>query len=199
MEKLYLEKPTIERKEEGIKYIQEFLDYNSKIHGVGGLDDVVLENKTYEEWLEDLYKMEEKEYAESKNLVPGSTYFTVRVSDNKIVGMISLRYYLNEILKNYGGHIGYGIRPTERRKGYAKIQLYLCLLECQKLGIDKVMIDCVDTNIGSEKTIQSLGGEYERDYYLESKDITLHNYWINVDESIDKYKDDYKEKILIKK
>ena len=71
----------------------------------------------------------EKNYAESKKLVPATTYFTIRESDNKIIGMINFKHYLNEYLRNFGGHIGYVIRPTERRKGYAKIQLYLVLLE----------------------------------------------------------------------
>lgn len=105
--------------------------------------------------------------------------------------MINFRHYLNDYLKNYGGHIGYAIRPTERRKGYAKIQLYLVLLEAQKMGLDKVMVDCVNTNESSEKTIKALGGIFDREVYEENRQVTLHNYWINVDESIEKNKDKY--------
>lgn len=83
--------------------------------------------------------------------MPGITYFTVRESDNRIVGMVNFRFYLKGKLLKIGGHIGYGIRPTERRKGLAKIQLYLTLLVAQKIGLDKVMIDCTDKNIGSKK------------------------------------------------
>lgn len=83
--------------------------------------------------------------------MPGITYFTVRESDNRIVGMVNFRFYLKGKLLKIGGHIGYGIRPTEGRKGLAKIQLYLTLLVAQKIGLDKVMIDCTDTNIGSKK------------------------------------------------
>ena len=195
MEKFYLELPTIERKQEALDYLQEHVDNGSDLNGTGGLKDC-LEGITYEEWLDDVIKFQEKEYAESKNKVPGTTFFTIRESDNKIVGMVNLRHYLNDYLKNFGGHIGYGIRPTERRKGYAKIQLYLCLLEAKKLKIDRVRIDCIDTNIGSEKTMQALGGIYERSTYIKEKNKTLKKYWINVDDSIEKYEDEYKKYIL---
>lgn len=146
---------------------------------------------TYKEWLDNVIKCQGKDYAESKGKVAATTYFTIRESDNKIIGMVNFRHYLNEYLKNFGGHIGYGIRPTERKKGYAKIQLYLVLLEAQKMGIDKVMVDCVDTNEASEKVIKSLGGVFEREVYEENKKVTLHNYWINVDESISKNEEKY--------
>ena len=61
-----------------------------------------------------------------------------------------------------GGHIGYGIRPSERRKGYNKINLYLALKEAKKIGLDRVMIDCAAFNIASDKTIQAFGGILER-------------------------------------
>lgn len=116
MEKLRFEIPSIERKEDALEYIKEFIDNNSKINGVGGLDRY-LDN--YEGWLIKL----ENDYntIPNESRVPGITYFLVRESDNKIVGMINIRLSLNERLKKYGGHIGYSIRPTERRKGYNKV------------------------------------------------------------------------------
>lgn len=195
MEKFYLEKPSIERKDEIIEYLDEFKKYNSSINGTGGLNSIY-KGKTIEEALDNCIKMEDKEYAEAKGFVQGSTYFLIRENDNKIVGMFNLRHYLNDYLKDFGGHIGYGIRPTERRKGYAKLQLYFALLEAQKLGIEEVMIDCIDDNIGSEKTIQALGGVFEKEIYEAKEDRILHNYWINVNDSIEKYKDIYEEYII---
>ena len=64
----------------------------------------------------------------------------------KIVGMIQVRHYFNEYLEKYGGHIGYSITPSERCKGYTKEMLQLTLPECKKMGINKVLITCVDTN-----------------------------------------------------
>lgn len=190
MEKFYFEEPSLERKEDALDYLKEHIDYKSDINGTGGLNRVS-EEYSYEEWLKDVIKSQDEEWAKSVGKVPATTYFTIRESDNKIIGMVNFRHSLNERLRKVGGHIGYGIRPTERRKGYAKIQLYLALLEAQKLGLDRVMIDCVNTNIGSEKTILALGGELEGEVYDEVNDRTMRNYWINVDESIEKYKDIY--------
>ena len=110
--------------------------------------------------------------------------------------MINVRYYVStEKLKNGWSHIGYGIRPTERRKGYAKIALYLGLLEEQKLGEERILLDCTVENIGPNKTILSLGGELEKTE-LDEYDNTMTNYyWINVIESIEKYYEYYKDYI----
>ena len=112
MERLYLEEPSIERKEDAIEYIKEHHEYNSRINGTGGLNRYI---DDYEGWLEKL----EQDYIQEpdEERVPARTYFLVRENDNKIVGMINIRTVLNESLKKYGGHIGYGIRPTERKKG----------------------------------------------------------------------------------
>lgn len=123
-------------------------------------------------------------------------YFTIRESDNKIIGMVNIRHYLNDYLRKFGGHIGYGIRPTERRKGYNKIQLYLTLLKAQKLGLYKVMLGCSVDNLGSDKTIKALGGILERCELDESDNTMTNVYWINVDESIKKYKDEYSKYIM---
>ncbi len=188
MEQFYFEIPTIERKDDALDFLFEHAKYNSKINGTSNLDRC-LEGIPYEDWLADCLGCFKDDYAAKRGFVPASTFFTVRKSDNKIVGMVNIRHYLNDFLKKFGGHIGYDIRPTERRKGYAKIQLYLALIECNKLGIDKAMLECVDTNIGSDKTIQALGGEFEENYYDEKNNETLKHYWINVKESLEKYKD----------
>lgn len=188
MEKFYLEIPTIERKREALEYLKEHVEANSKINGSGGLNRC-LNEMTYEEWLQDVLRCAAEEYTKSNNLVPATTFFTIRKSDNRIIGMVNIRHYLNDALLKSGGHIGYGIRPSERQKGYAKVQLYLALLEANKIGLDKVMVDCVNTNIASDKTIKALGGIFEREEYEEEKNRTLNVYWIDVKDSIEKYKE----------
>ena len=145
-----------------------------------------LKEYTYEKWLKKLEKYKNRDIALSLGKVPGETYFLVRENDNKIIGMINIRLELNEFLKSFGGHIGYSIRPTERRKGYNKINLYLGLIRCQELKINKVMITCSVSNLGSDKTIQALGGILERTE-IDPSDNTLTNvYWIDVDGCIKK-------------
>ena len=196
MERFYLEEPSLERKDEIIEYLDEFVKYNSNINGTGSLDKIY-DGYTFEEALERCLNMKNELYAKSINRVPGKTFLLIRKDDNKIVGTINIRWNLSEKMLKFGGNIGYGIRPTERRKGYNKIQLYLVLLEAQKLNLDKVMLDCSVDNLGSDKTIKALGGILER-CELDEADNTMTNvYWINVDESIKKYKDEYDSFIAI--
>lgn len=196
MERFYLEEPSLERKDEIIEYLDEFVKYNSNINGTGSLDKIY-DGYTFEEALERCLNMKNEEYAKSINRVPGKTFLLIRKNDNKTVGTINIRWNLSEKMLEFGGHIGYGIRPTERRKGYNKIQLYLVLLEAQKLNLDKVMIDCSVDNLGSDKTIKALGGILERCELDESDNTMTNVYWINVDESIKKYKDEYDSFIAI--
>ena len=195
MERFYLEEPSLERKDEIIEYLDEFVKYNSNINGTGSLDKIY-DGYTFEEALERCLNMKNEEYAKSINRVPGKTFLLIRKNDNKIVGTINIRWNLSEKMLEFGGHIGYGIRPTERRKGYNKIQLYLVLLEAQKLNLDKVMLDCSVDNLGSDKTIKALGGILERCELDESDNTMTNVYWINVDESTKKYKDEYSKYIM---
>ena len=198
MEKFYIEKPSMKRKDEIIEYLDEFVKYNSNINGSGSLDKIY-EGYTFEEALDRCLNMEDKEYAESVGRCQGKTFLLIRENDNKIVGTINVRWNLNEEMLKFGGHIGYGVRPTERRKGYNKINLYLGLIEAKKVGLDKVMIDCSKTNLGSDKTIQALGGILER-CDKDPYDGELTNvYWIDVNESLEKYKDTYEQFISEKK
>ncbi len=191
MEKLYLELPSLERKNEALEYIEEFYKYDSQIHGTGSLDRELKKGKAYEEWLSNNIKLHDENYALEKGLVPAYTYFLIREDDNKLIGMIDLRLGLNDYLRNFGGHIGYSIRPTERKKGYNKINLYLVLQEAQRYNLDKVLITCADSNDGSRKTILSLGGKFEKSSFDESDNETMELYWIDVNESIEKHKDLY--------
>ena len=156
MEIFYLETPSLERKNEIIDYINEFVEYKSDINGTGALDKI-LEGYTFEQALERCLNMENREYAEENGRCQGKTFLLIRKNDNKIVGTINVRWNLTEKMKQFGGNIGYGIRPTERRKGYNKINLYLGLIEAKKLGLNKVMLDCDVENLGSSKTMEALG------------------------------------------
>ena len=189
----YLERPCIDRKIEAIEYIDEFIKYNSEIHGVGSLNKY-LDN--YETWLDKLE--ENRNIKEIGKLVPSETFFLIRKNDNKIVGMIDIRLALNDFLKKYGGNIGYSIRPTERRKGYNKINLYLALKFCQEKGLKEVLLDCEVNNLASANTIISLGGVLVKEGINEISNTFMKDFIINVDESIEKYKDEY-EKYINKK
>jgi len=77
-----------------------------------------------------------------------------------------------------GGHIGDGVRPSERRKGYATAMIALALDECRKLGIEKVLMVCNKENTGSAKSIQNNGGVLENEINVEGE--TVQRYWIQL-------------------
>lgn len=110
--------------------------------------------------------------------VPDTTLFCLDKDRNILVGAVNIRHYLNDALLKTGGHIGDGVRPSERRKGYATAMIALALDECKKLGIDKVLICCNKENIGSAKSIINNGGilenEIEVDGHIEQR------YWIKL-------------------
>ena len=93
-----------------------------------------------------------------------------------MVGIIDIRHRLNDYLLKFGGNIGYSVRKSERRKGYAKTMLALGLEECRKLGLEKVLITCDKENIASAKTILACGGVLENEI-PEERRITQ-RYWI---------------------
>ncbi len=196
MEKFYLEEPSIKRKDEIIDYINEFVLYRSDINGAGSLDKI-LEGYTFLEALDRCLNMQYEDYARKLGKCPAKTFLLIRENDNRIVGTINIRWNLTEEMKQFGGNIGYSIRPTERRKGYNKINLYLGLIEAQKLGLDRVMLDGDVNNIASDRTMQALGGVLERTE-IDPSDGTLTNvYWFNVDECLEKYKEQYIDKIKL--
>ena len=182
MDYLYYEVPSLARKEEAIEYIKEHHEYNSRINGSCGLYKYI---DDYEGWLQKLEDYKQP----TEDRVPALTYFLVRESDNKIIGMANIRLYLNDRLREEGGHIGYGIRPSERRKGYNKINLYRALEVCQEQGIEEVVLDCNKDNLGSSRTMIALGGIKQYEKMHDGK--LIERYAINVSESVEKYKDIY--------
>ena len=156
MDKIILVKPDLSYADEIIKYKEESLAESPIINGSAGLNRF----SSIEDWLEELKKRSSEDTV-PKGLVPSSTYLGVREKDNYIVGMIDIRHYLNEYLTQAGGHIGYGVRKTERNKGYAKQMLKLALEKCKELKIKKVLITCDEDNIASEKVILSANAKLE--------------------------------------
>lgn len=126
------------------------------------------------------YYVENLELKEETNgRVPDTTLFCLDIDRNRLVGAVNIRHYLNESLLYNGGHIGDGIRPSERRKGYATAMIALALEECRKLGIDRVLMCCDKDNIGSMKSIISNGGVLENEVVNEDGGIEQ-RYWIEL-------------------
>ena len=195
MEKFYLEEPSQERKKDILDYLNEFVLYHSDVNGAGALNKI-LSGQSFEEALDRCLNMKNEEYAKKYGRCQSKTFLLIRKNDNKLIGMINVRWNLTEEMKRFGGNIGYGIRPTERRKGYNKINLYLGLLEAKKIGLDKAMLDCETSNIASSKTMTSLGGVLDRTEIDPYDGILTSVYYIDISASLTKYKNTYTRFIL---
>lgn len=174
-DELYLKIPTIEDKDAVIEFRDELLKFGGELNGEGGF---ARENITYEEWLKKL-EMYSNPDTVPEGKVRGNQFLTFRKMDNKLVGMVNVRYELNDFLFNIGGHIGDCIRPTERNKGYATEQLRLAIELVNMCGLDKVLITCKDTNIASAKTIEKNNGILEN-VVTDSDGVRHRRYWINI-------------------
>lgn len=139
--KVELLRPTLEMEEMHYDFIREWDEAKENIVPYAAR----LLDMDYKTWLQNTYKFE---VTCPDGFVPAHTLFLVE--DNKrILGAINIRHYLNDYLLNYGGHIGYGIRPSARRKGYAALMLSLALPKAKELGITKALITCDKDNLGS--------------------------------------------------
>ncbi len=114
-------------------------------------------------------------------LVSDSVFFLLDEERDRLLGAVNIRHYLSESLLKEGGHIGDGIRPSERRKGYATEMVRLALIECRKLGIDRVLMTCEKSNIGSAKSIIRNGGVLENEFVNSDGEIEQ-RYWITLDD-----------------
>jgi len=169
-------RPTEEYLEQVWDYKREMFAADSSMDGTGPLRRA----NSAEEWLE--YSRTCETIEKSEKLVPATQFILVRESDNKLVGMLQVRHCFNAYLEKYAGHIGYSVRPSERRKGYAKAMLKEALTFCrEELDLEKVLITCYPHNEGSRRTILSCGGVYDYTIYEPDEDAYLERYWITLE------------------
>ncbi|MBZ9685861.1 GNAT family N-acetyltransferase [Clostridium estertheticum] len=173
LDEVYLVTPSMEHKESYKEMILEFEKAEDSIYPGAirprGMD--------YKDWLKNLETYRSSETCPS-HLAPSDTYFLVN-KYNRIFGAISIRHCLNEELLKFGGHIGYGIIPSERRKGYAKSMLKMALENCKSRNMKQVLITCNKVNIASAKTIIANGGVLENELMEEDGNL-VQRYWVEL-------------------
>ncbi|AVN62648.1 GNAT family N-acetyltransferase [Mesoplasma coleopterae] len=168
--KIHLVKPELKHVTEISNVLNDFLkNSNEMISGIQGASDIhTFEN--IDQWIKFAQKGTGKE-----GWMPFKQYLAIN-EENEIVGFINLRLQLNDHLLNFGGHIGYSVCPSQRKKGYATEMLKQTLKIAKKEGISKILITCLDTNIASEKVILNNDGVYE-DSRKNGNDI-IKRFWI---------------------
>lgn len=123
-------------------------------------------------------------YAQGRGLpegyLPHTEYWLVE--RDIYIGRLDIRHDLNQHLREVGGHIGYDIRPSMRRKGYGTRILELGLLKAKELGLKKVLLTCSEGNTPSEKIILANGGVYEDSKYHDGLQVMKKRFWISLGE-----------------
>lgn len=149
--------PSEDMEEDILQYKEEhFVFGETQVHGTGGL-------AYYDSFGEWLNHIREIEAGDPKNGVKTSTLFSKRLSDGRLIGCIKLHHMLTEDLKS-GGHLAYGIRPSERGKGYGRKQLLLALQYAWHLPMEEVIVSCDRSNVASAETAKSCGGILVREF-----------------------------------
>ena len=172
-----LEKPSERRKASYLSLVQEFREKGEPfIPFILGFPTDV-----FSAFLE---KMEDcaKGIGMTKDYVPHETFWLV-ADDSEVVAVSNLRHHLTESSRKDGGHIGYGVRPSARRKGYATNILAETLKKANQRGITKALVTCHKSNQGSVKTILKNGGVLDSVEFMEDHNEIMQRYWINITES----------------
>ena len=169
-----------------LKYLDELDAFKKEVDEIDSNSPVAysgcrgLKGHTSREYVENsLANNHENDYLKANNLVPATVYLILNENDH-LIGILDFRHHINHpILSQIGGHIGYSIRPSERRKGYGKEMLHLALAEIKRTtNLDKLLITCYDFNEGSRKIIEANGGVFEGTTTFEEE--TYRRYWINL-------------------
>jgi len=147
--------PNIKYKDTYIKAVEELKQEGIERYQKTDIEDL---KNNFEKYLKD-WGNQEKGIGLAPGRVPDTKYWLIE--NGKFVGVAYFRHFLNDHLLKIGGHIGYFVAPEERKKGYGTKLLEYSLVKAKEKGLDKVLVTCDDTNIGSRKIIEKCGGKLE--------------------------------------
>lgn len=175
MSELRLVRPGTEHLAQIADFRREFLSAGSSMDGCGPL-------RRMEDPMEWLLQVQAVSRLETlpEDRVLATQLLCLREPEGTLAGMIQVRHFLNDYLEKYAGHIGYSVRPSERRRGVGTWMLRSVLPICRTIGLETIMVACLDTNPASRRIILSCGGVYDRTVHEPEEDVNLEQYWIKL-------------------
>ncbi len=167
---LTFRKPTVHDIAEIEAFKAEFAADGSSMDGTG-----ILFRASAEEWLAYIDQMEK----DTPDSIPCLQYGLF--DGENLLGLVQIRLRLMGYLVEFGGHVGYCVRPSARRKGHARDMLRRALAICREKGLDRVLVTCLEANLGSARTIESCGGLLEKIVYDDRNyQANMKRYWISL-------------------
>lgn len=162
--------PTEQNRDDVQAFYKEFEARGDECIGIGNY-------KNYEMWLNGIQNRRT-----GKNLPKGYVRenFYLCFEGERQVGVLNLKFELTEYLLNYGGHIGYAVRPSDRNRGLATQMLKQSLQMAKEFGFDRVLCVCDSDNRASEKVILKNGGEFENELYDPYEGVIVKRFWIKL-------------------
>lgn len=164
-------------------FIEEMLDFRREMMEAGSSFDGCFAMKrmpNLDQFVDYCTEWSNPRRVLGENGARGTVLLCMRRTDNKMVGCMQVHHVLNEQMKNFTGHVGYSVRPSERRKGYAKQMLAKAKDYLSTFGFSEIYVSCLPENEASRKTILANGGEYIETVYLESDAVDLERYRIQL-------------------
>jgi predicted acetyltransferase len=169
---LFLAIPAKEYKESYIQAVREF-----QVAGRRHMHEhlAALESN-FEELVQQI-----RDEADPRKVKPGLVPQTVfwLIDNSEFIGRVSIRHELDERLLRQGGHIGYEIRPSKRKRGYGTAILRLGLEKAREMGLLRVLVTCDEDNIGSRKIIEHNGGKLENSVEIAGRAVKVLRFWID--------------------
>ena len=174
--RLYLVKPDLTYFEQYNEMMSEWCDSNTQI-APWFLNEPI---DTLEEFAKFIRMLDDCEHGiVDKKFCATTSYFVIDEND-RLIGATSLRHYLTYEGFQAWGHIGYGVRPSERLKGYATSMLKMMLEQAKQYRIYKVLIGVHEGNIGSWKVVEKCGGILENTVHIPNDGEAIRRYWISI-------------------
>ncbi len=175
MDTLQFVKPTIDFADEIMAFRQEMLEAKSSFDGCYSLKG----DENPEDFVKHCANWSDLDRPANRRGTWGDVVLAIRESDGKVIGSYQVHKILGERNRLYTGHVGYAVRPSERKKGYAKQLLSEAKKHLQRFGFDEIYVACLSENEASRRTILANGGEYVETVWLEEDGVELERYKIN--------------------